>query len=190
MKILLKMLKKTRRLIKNTDAQGEETEEGDESEEVEVLEVPDLDEDDLDLAASDPDPVILDRLTEPTALAHPLDSSFERIFNFLYLLAIGDKGLKQVNFKICMRGTTSKWLDEQHEKFLTKKRHESAPQASLTTREDLRIVLLRMHGLFRIYLCRMMIYYCLFLQAYYPYYPHWDFDCCCDLCYDFDYGYN
>ena len=117
MKIFLKMLKQTRRLIKKTSIGEKETD--DEGEEMEVLEVPDLGEDDLELTPSDPEPVDLEPLTETAILVHALEPSFGRIFDFLYLLAVGDKGLKPVTFKVCTREATNKWSEEQHEKCCT-----------------------------------------------------------------------
>lgn len=133
MSALLKMVKKTRRLIKRPEILGV----GDDSkEDDEVLEVPPLSEEDLVLDSSDPDPIIMDPLTEPDVLAHPLESAFSRIFYFLYLLATGDKALKQVNLKVCIKTSTSKWAEEQHGNYLAQRRHVGAPQASISGGND------------------------------------------------------
>ena len=101
MQVLLRMLKKTRRLIKRPERQEDDDHEYNQSDEVEVLEAEELTDDDLELAPDDPSPVVMDPLYDPTQMEHPLEAGFGRNFDFLHLLATGDKGLKQVNLKLC-----------------------------------------------------------------------------------------
>ena len=83
--ILLKMVAKVNELIKNPTpievGDGQDGESTDDS--VEVV-TPALQDDRLVLGPDDPEPVVFDPATEPTAPAHPLEQSFQRNFDFLF----------------------------------------------------------------------------------------------------------
>ena len=76
MQVLLRMLKKTRRLIKRPERQEDDDHEYNQSDEVEVLEAEELTDDDLELAPDDPSPVVMDPLYDPTEMEHPLEAGF------------------------------------------------------------------------------------------------------------------
>ena len=78
MQVLIRMLKKTTRLIKRPERQEDDDHEDNQSDEVEVLEAEELTDDDLELAPDDPSPVVMDPLYDPTEMEHPLEAGFGR----------------------------------------------------------------------------------------------------------------
>ena len=139
--LLLKMILKVDKLIQRPAPNELNTGQGEESSDnsVEVV-APDLDEGEMTLGPDDPEPILIDPASEPTALAHPLEPSFERIFDFLFLTATGEKEIKPVSLRVCTKAATSRWTDEQHSKFLKHRSHTSPPQAHPMMGVDPRMV--------------------------------------------------
>ena len=135
MNVLLKMLKKSRSLIKTkietieiTSDQGSTTEM-----ETEEKTSPKVDE---EMTPAYPRQVELDDLEDKTTLPHPLQDYFGGIFDFLYIAATNPNAVKTNSVGMCLKETSTMWTEKQHEDLLARRHHLAAPQSAPATNPD------------------------------------------------------